>query len=97
MARIMDIPPVLVPEVLRDGTRLTQKWAHGPINAYSEGMDNHVIVGSYGGEVDIAWRVEKQRFESRTLRRGFTVIPEGVASPARRPDRAEVRVPEYAS
>ena len=74
----MDVPPVLVPEVLRDGTRLTQKWAHGPINAYSLGMDSHVIVGSYGGEVDISWRVEKDRFVSRTLRRGFTLIPEGV-------------------
>lgn len=78
MARIMDVPPVLVPEILRDGTRLTQKWAHGPINAYSLGMDSHVIVGSYGRPVDISWHVEKGRFTSRTQRRGFTLIPEGV-------------------
>ena len=78
MARIMDVPPVLVPEVLRDGTRLTSRWAHGGIHAYAQGMDSHVVVGSFGGEVDIRWRVENRRFVSRTLRSGFTLIPEGV-------------------
>lgn len=74
----MDIPPVLVPEVLRDGTRLTQRWAHGPINEYMYGMNGHVVVGSYGEEVGINWRVENRSFASRTLRRGFTLIPDGV-------------------
>lgn len=78
MGRIMDIPPVLTPEVLRDGTRLTRRWAHGAINSYMHGMDSHVVVGSFGNEVDINWRVENRRFRSRTLRRGFTLIPEGV-------------------
>ena len=78
MARIMDVPPALVPEVLRDGTRLTSRWAHGGIHAHTQGMDSHVVVGSFGREVDICWRVENKRFVSRTLRTGFTLIPEGV-------------------
>jgi AraC family transcriptional regulator len=78
MARIMDAPPVLVPEVLRDSTRLTQRWAHGPINEYMHGMSGHVVVASYGEEVDLCWRVENKRFVSRARQRGFTLIPEGV-------------------
>jgi AraC family transcriptional regulator len=78
MARIMDAPPILVPEVLRDGTRLTQRWAHGPINAYMHGMNGHVVVASYGEEVDMCWRVENRRLVSRARRRGFTLIPEGL-------------------
>lgn len=78
MARIMDVPPVLVPEILRDGTRLTRRWAHAAVHEHMQGMDSHVIVGSYGRPVDISWRVERKRFHSRTRRDGFTLIPESV-------------------
>ncbi len=76
MARILDVPPVLVPEVLRDGTRLTQRWTHGPVRKYMRGMDCHVVVGSYGSPVSIGWQVEGRWFRSHTACESFTLIPE---------------------
>ena len=77
MARILDAPPVLVPEILRGDTRLTQRWVHGGLYNYMRGMTGHVVVGCHSGDEEISWRVEKKRFASRTQRRAFTLIPEG--------------------
>jgi AraC family transcriptional regulator len=77
MARILDVPPVLAPEILRGDTRLTQRWVHGGLYNYMRGMTGHVVVGCHSGEEEISWRVERKRFASRTQRRAFTLIPEG--------------------
>lgn len=77
MARILDVPPVLNPQVLRGDTRLTCKWVHGGLNNYQRGITGHIIVGCHQGEEQISWKVERKRFTSRTHRKGFTLIPEG--------------------
>jgi AraC family transcriptional regulator len=78
MARLLDEPPVLAPEVLRAETRLTRRWAHGGLNYdYMRGATSHVAVACHSGEHPISWRVENKRFASRTSERAFTLIPEG--------------------
>lgn len=78
MARILDVPPVLVPHVLRGETRLTRRWVHGGIyNNYMRGVSGHVAVGCHHGEEKISWMVEGRRLTSRTHRRAFTLIPVG--------------------
>ncbi len=77
MARLLDTPPALVPEVLRGDTRLTERWVHGPLDGYMHGMKGHVVVGCPQGEEEISWRIEKRRFASRTRRTAFTLMPEG--------------------
>jgi AraC family transcriptional regulator len=77
MARILDVPPVVEPYVLRGDTRLTRQWVHGGLHDYMRGMSGHVVVGCFHGEREISWRVERKRFASRTQRRAFTLIPEG--------------------
>jgi AraC family transcriptional regulator len=78
MARILDVPPVLVPHVLRGETRLTRRWVHGGIdNNYMRGVSDHVVVGCHLGEEKISWKVEGTRLSSRTHRKAFTLIPVG--------------------
>jgi AraC family transcriptional regulator len=78
MARILDVPPVMVPHVLRGETRLTRRWVHGGIhNNYMRGVSGHIVVGCHQGEEKISWTVEGRRFASRTHRRAFTLIPVG--------------------
>lgn len=79
MARILDEPPVLVPEVLHGDTRLTRKWAHGGLQEdYMRGVAGHVAVGCYEGQHEISWRIENKRLTSRTNSKAFTLIPKGV-------------------
>lgn len=77
MARLLDTPPALVPEVLRGDTRLTERWVHGPLDGYMHGMKGHVVVGCPQGNEEICWRIEKRRFASHTRRTAFTLMPEG--------------------
>lgn len=77
MARLLDTPPALVPEVMRGDTRLTERWVHGPLDGYMHGMKGHVAVGCPQGEEEICWRIEEKRFASRTRRTAFTLMPEG--------------------
>jgi AraC family transcriptional regulator len=78
MARLLDEPPVLTSEVLRNDSRLTQPWAHGGLRFdYMRGMSGHVVVACHSGEHAISWRVENRGIASRTSPRAFTLIPEG--------------------
>jgi AraC family transcriptional regulator len=77
MARILDVPPALVSEVMRGETRLTRRWVHGGFYNYMRGVSGHVVVGCHHGEEKISWTVERKRFSSRTQHRAFTLIPEG--------------------
>jgi len=79
MARLLDVPPVLTPNVLRGDTRLTRRWLHGGLREdYMRGVGGHVAVGCHSGEHPISWRVENKVFESRTSRQAFTLIPASV-------------------
>jgi len=79
MARILDEPPELVPEVLHGDTRLTRKWAHGGLQEdYMRGVAGHVAVGCYEGQHEISWRIGSKRLTSRTNSKAFTLIPRGV-------------------
>lgn len=77
MARLLDVPPVLVPEVLRGDTRLTQRWLHGPVHGYMHAMKGHVVVGSYSGDAPMTWRIQSRRLASRIGRKAFTLMPDG--------------------
>ncbi|UWU91021.1 AraC family transcriptional regulator [Bradyrhizobium sp. CB1015] len=79
MARILDAPPRLVPEVLHGDARLTRKWAHGGLqDDYMRGVAGHVAVGCYEGQHQISWRIENRLLNSRTNPKTFTLIPQGV-------------------
>jgi AraC family transcriptional regulator len=78
MARLLDEPPVLQPDILRGDTRLTQRWGHGGLKCdYMRGIAGHIAVGCHKGDHPISWRIENKRFASRTSRTAFTLIPEG--------------------
>jgi len=76
MARILDVPPVLAPQVLRGDIRLTPAWAHGGLREdYMRGVSGHIAVACHEGEHDISWCVENKLYASRTSRQAFTLIP----------------------
>jgi AraC family transcriptional regulator len=74
---ILDRPPALVNEVLRGGTRLTQRWGHGEFHAMLPGMQSHVIMTYYGAAQDSSWRQGTRRMAARTRPGSITLIPEG--------------------
>ena len=45
---ILDNPPLLMPDDLGGGTRLTQRWKHGAVHGRLVGMPDHVIMTYYG-------------------------------------------------
>jgi AraC family transcriptional regulator len=78
MARLLDKPPALTDQTLRADTRLTKRWAHGGLRYdYMRGIAGHIAVACHSGEHPISWRIENQRYASRTSQRAFTLIPEG--------------------
>ena len=76
MARLLDAPPVLTPQVHRGDTRLTRAWGHGGLReAYMRGVKGHVAVACHGGGHPISWRVENKTHASIASRNAFTLIP----------------------
>ena len=49
---ILDKPPLVVPDDLGGGTRLTQRWKHGAVHDRLAGMPDHVIMTYYGDTGD---------------------------------------------
>jgi AraC family transcriptional regulator len=79
---ILDNPPLLVPDDLGDGTRLTQRWKHGAIHDRLASMLDHVIMTYYGdtGDHEIVMSAgagDRQNIASRTRSGTITVIPSG--------------------
>ena len=66
ISKIIDNPVALTGVVLRDETRLTQRWQHGAIHDHLAGMNRHVVITFYGTPGEIAWRSGNSRIQSRT-------------------------------
>lgn len=77
MARILDRPPMLAADALRNETRITRRWSHGALHEKLPGLPGHVIIGHYGAEHDISLRAEGRRIAGRTRPGTLVVIPEG--------------------
>jgi AraC family transcriptional regulator len=73
---ILDQPPTLA-NVLRGGTRLTQRWRHGEFHASLPAMDTHVIMTYYGAAQNSSCHVDGKRGSGRTRPGSVTIIPEG--------------------
>src|ERR1700679_3628724 len=56
IGRILDKPPQLAEQVLRDDTRLTRRWGHGDLHDHLPAMNGHVIMAYDGAAQDIQWR-----------------------------------------
>lgn len=74
---ILDQPPALATDVLRGGTRLTQRWRHGEFHAALPAMTTHVIMTYYGAAQDSSCRIGAKRTSARTRPGTITIIPEG--------------------
>jgi AraC family transcriptional regulator len=79
---ILDNPPLLVPDDLGGGTRLTQRWKHGAVHDRLASMPDHVIMTYYGdaGDHEIVMSAgagDRQNITSRTSPGTITVIPSG--------------------
>ncbi|MBC8038203.1 MAG: helix-turn-helix transcriptional regulator [Rhizobiales bacterium] len=77
MSKIIDTPVALNQEILRDSTRLTQRWQHGAIHDHLIGMKGHVVMTFYGAAQEIHWRSGAARLSSRTRPGSITLIPDG--------------------
>jgi AraC family transcriptional regulator len=77
ISRVVDRPPLLAPVVLRGDTRLTQRWVHGGIHDYQNGLSGHVVMTYYGAPQNIHLRAGPTRLASRTQPGSITLIPEG--------------------
>jgi len=77
ISKIIDNPVALTGVVLRDETRLTQRWQHGAIHDHLAGMNRHVVITFYGTPGEIAWRSGNSRLQSRTRPGAITLIPSG--------------------
>jgi len=79
---ILDNPPLLVPDDLDGGTRLTQRWKHGAVHDRLASMPDHVIMTYYGdpGDPEIVMSAEagdRQNITSRASPGTITIIPSG--------------------
>lgn len=79
---ILDNPPLLVPDDLGGGTRLTQRWKHGAVHYRKSRMPDHVIMTYYGDTGDHEIFVSggagnSQNITSRTRPGTITIIPSG--------------------
>ena len=77
ISKIIDRPVALTGVVLRDDTRLTQRWQHGAIHDHLASMNRHVVITFYGAPGEIAWRSGHSRLQSRTRPGAITLIPSG--------------------
>jgi AraC family transcriptional regulator len=77
ISRIIDNPVALTGAVLREDTRLTQRWQHGAIHDHLASMNRHVVITFYGTPGEIAWRSGGSRLQSRTRPGVITLIPSG--------------------
>lgn len=77
MARVLDRPPPVSPELLRDDTQLTRRWTHGAVHAALRPMAGHVVMVYHGGEHAMSWRHGGTRLASWTRPGTIMVIPEG--------------------
>src|SRR6202050_5697484 len=79
---ILANPPILLPDDLGGGTRLTQRWKHGAVHDHLASMPDHVIMTYYGdtGDHEIVMSGgagDMQNITSRTSPRTITIIPSG--------------------
>jgi len=79
---ILDNPPLLVPDDLGCGTRLTQRWKHGAVHYRKASKPDHVIMAYYGDTGDHEIFVSdgagnSQNITSRTRPGTITIIPSG--------------------
>jgi AraC family transcriptional regulator len=79
---VLDKPPLVVPDDLGGGTRLTQRWKHDPVHYRKARMPDHVIMTYYGDTGDHEIFVSggagnNQNITSRTRPGTITIIPSG--------------------
>jgi AraC family transcriptional regulator len=79
---ILDKPPLVVPDDLGGGTRLTQRWKHGAVHYRKARRPDHVIMTYYGDTGDHEIFVSdgagtSQNITSRTRPGTITIIPSG--------------------
>jgi AraC family transcriptional regulator len=79
---ILDKPPLVVPDDLGGGTRLTQRWKHDAVHYRKARMPDHVIMTYYGDTGDHEIFVSggagnSQNITSRTRPGTITIIPSG--------------------
>jgi AraC family transcriptional regulator len=77
MTRVLDQPPQLVAEALREDTRITRRWTHGELHDQLPPMVGHVAMTFYGAAQEVSWRERGQRLSTRTRVGTITLIPEG--------------------
>ena len=77
IAGVLDRPPEIVGEPLRDSVRVTRQWGHGALHDTLAGLNEHVVMTYYGVDRDITWRTDGKRNVSRTRIGSITLIPEG--------------------
>jgi len=77
MVRVLDRPPALVGEVLREETRFTHRWVHGELHDQLPQMVGHVVMTYYGAAQEIGWREGRERLSTRTRVGSITLIPQG--------------------
>jgi len=79
---IMDKPPLVVPDDLGGGTRLTQRWKHDAVHYRKARMPDHVIMTYYGDtgdhEIFVSGGAGNSQNITSTTRPGtITIIPSG--------------------
>jgi AraC family transcriptional regulator len=79
---ILDKPPLVVPDNLGGGTRLTQRWKHDAVHYRKARMPDHVIMTYYGDtgnhEIFVSGGAgNNQNITSRTRPGTISIIPSG--------------------
>lgn len=77
LAQVLDRPPPVINDPLKDATRLTSPWTHGELHDHLSPMEGHVIITYYGDAQDIVWRRGNERLSGTTRSGTVTIIPEG--------------------
>jgi AraC family transcriptional regulator len=77
IARLLDHPPIVAPEVLRGETRLTRRWQHGEVHGYLPEMSAHVLMTYFTVAGSVTWQSGGDRLTGHVRPGVINLIPEG--------------------
>ena len=77
MTMLLGRPPLLSPDAMPEGVRITRRWRHGSMKGRMPALSDHLIMTFYSSPRPMRWRSGTTRIASRAQIGSICVIPEG--------------------
>ncbi|ARQ02809.1 hypothetical protein CAK95_07225 [Pseudorhodoplanes sinuspersici] len=76
MGRLVGPPPLLAPDSMPDGVRLTRRWRHEAMKGALPALSDHVLATYYSAPRDLHWRSGENRIVARAQIDSISIIPQ---------------------